>query len=97
VGLGVAEEDARHFDAGLRAGGVLVTVDAGARTGEALTVLQRHEVDFGPAGADRYGPVAWSARDRSSAGALGVAYSGAERRRPRDRSYAGPERRVLGV
>ena len=71
VGIGVAEEDARHFDAGLRAGGVLVTVDAGARTGEALTILQRHEVDLGPAGS--------------------------ERRRARDRAYAGPERRVLGV
>ena len=97
MGLGVPEEDAKHFDEGFREGGALVTVDAGARTPEALAILSRHEVDLGPAGPERYGPVAWSALDHSSAGASGVAYSGAERRRPRDRSYAGPERRVLGM
>jgi hypothetical protein len=48
VTLGVPEEDARHFDAGLRAGGVLVAVDAGARTEEALAILERHGMDPGP-------------------------------------------------
>jgi hypothetical protein len=52
--LGVPEEDARHFDLGLRSGGALVTVDAGPRTGEAVAILQRHEVDLGPGGSARY-------------------------------------------
>jgi hypothetical protein len=54
MAIGVPEEDARHFDLGLRAGGTLVTVDAGARTGEALAIMERHEVDFGPGGSARY-------------------------------------------
>ena len=54
VAVGMSEEDARHFDAGLRSGGTLVAVDAGARTPEALAILQRHEVDFGPSGALRF-------------------------------------------
>jgi hypothetical protein len=48
VGMGVPEEDARYFDAALRSGGTLVTVNAGPRTKEALAVLQRHGTDFGP-------------------------------------------------
>lgn len=48
VGMGVPEEKARYFDDALRAGGALVTVDAGSRTTEALAVLQRHNTDFGP-------------------------------------------------
>jgi len=55
TGLGVPEEDARHFDQGFREGGTLVTVDAGARTPEALAILSRHEVDLGPSGYTRYG------------------------------------------
>ena len=43
-----------HFDRGLRAGRTLVTVNAGARTDEALAILDRHEMDFGPSGRDRY-------------------------------------------
>lgn len=54
VGLGVPEDDARHFDEGLRSGRTLVTVDAGSRTGEALAILDRHGMDFGPSGASRY-------------------------------------------
>jgi hypothetical protein len=98
VGIGLPEEDARHFDAGLRAGGLLVTVDAGARTGEALAILQRHEVDLGPGAAGRYGPVDWSVRDNSVAATTpGATRIGGERRRARVFSYSGPERRVLGV
>ena len=55
MGLGVPEEDAKHFDRGFREGGTLVTVDAGARTPEALAILSRHEVDLGPSGYTRYG------------------------------------------
>jgi hypothetical protein len=54
VALGVPEADARHFDQGLRSGRTLVTVDAGARTAEALVILDRHGMDFGPSGASRY-------------------------------------------
>jgi len=98
VALGVPEEDARHFDAGLRSGGTLVTVDAGARTPEALTILQRHEVDFGPGGALRFDGLDWSARDNSTpAAAAPNAYAGEERRVFIDPTYSGPERRLVGV
>jgi hypothetical protein len=98
VALGVPEEDARHFDGGLRSGGTLVTVDAGARTPEALAILQRHEVDFGPSGALRFDGVDWSARDNSApAAAAPRAYAGEERRVFLDPTYAGPERRAVGV
>jgi hypothetical protein len=46
--LGVTEHEAQYFDEGLRAGGTLVTVQAGARTGEAVEVLRRREADLGP-------------------------------------------------
>jgi len=54
VALGVPDDDARHFDDGLRSGGTLVTVDARARTLEALAILGRHEVDLGPSGGRRF-------------------------------------------
>jgi hypothetical protein len=108
IGLGVPEEDARHFDQGIRSGGTLVTVDAGAQTGDALAILQRHEIDFGPSGGRRFGgwdtdvgadEVVWG----SGTGTRGVSspgrrpYTGGERRTRRDTSYRGPERRLLGV
>ena len=71
VGLGLPEEDARHFDRGFREGGTLVTVDAGARTPEALAILSRHEADLGPSGYSRYG-------ERRIG--LDPAYAGPERR-----------------
>jgi hypothetical protein len=129
MSIGVSEEDARHFDLGLRSGGALVTVDAGARTGEALAILERHDVDLGPGGSASYGvgrhlvdsstPVAVIG-DPDAAGSLaapglgdgdvgsgsstgnrgsssGRSYRGAERRRRADPTYAGPERRLIGV
>ncbi len=54
MGIGVPEMDARHFDEGLRLGSTLVTVDAGPRTNEALVILDRHGMDFGPSGTDRF-------------------------------------------
>ena len=96
VSVGVPEEDARHFDSGLRSGGTLVTVDARERTPEALAILQRHEVDLGPSGARRFGGPDWSARDNSGPGAAAPsAYAGAERRIFLDPAYTGPERRLL--
>jgi hypothetical protein len=130
IGLGVPEEDAQHFDQGLRSGGTLVTVNAGSRTGDALAILQRHEVDFGPSrgrrfatwddtagagpaslGSAVYGdataiPAGLDADDvasGSSTGTRGMSsaertrYTGRERRIRRDVSYAGPERRLVGV
>jgi hypothetical protein len=55
MGLGVPETDAKHFDQGLRLGSTLVTVDAGSRTAEALVILERHGMDFGPSGTERFG------------------------------------------
>jgi hypothetical protein len=54
MGLGVPEPDARHFDQGLRLGSALVTVDAGSRTPQALMILDRHGMDFGPSGTERF-------------------------------------------
>jgi hypothetical protein len=87
VGLGVPEEDARHFDQGLRSGGILVTVDAGARTPEALALLERHGLDFGPSGGQRL---------RSQASGRSP-WEGPDRRRGANPAYAGPERRLAGV
>lgn len=42
ISLGVPEADARHFDEGVRGGSILITVRAGARTDEAVALLQRH-------------------------------------------------------
>jgi hypothetical protein len=99
MAVGVPEEDARHFDRGLRSGGALVTVSAGARTGEALAILQRHEVDLGPGGPARY-QVDRRTED-SSTGNRGMpsrgAYRGVERRSVADPTYNGPERRLVGV
>ena len=71
IGLGVPEEDAKHFDQAFRDGGTLVTVDAGVRTPEAVAILSRHEADLGPSGPARYG----ERRVR-----LDPAYAGPERR-----------------
>jgi Conserved TM helix len=51
VGQGIPEREARYFEAGFRAGGVLVTVNAGPRAGEALSVLERPGADTGAGAA----------------------------------------------
>jgi hypothetical protein len=84
MGIGIPEADARHFETGLRAGGTLVTVSAGRRTSEALGILQRHGMDFGPT---RHAPEP----------EMGTAYAGRERRVSTDVGYAGPDRRVAAV
>ena len=50
VGMGIPEEDARHFDQGFRAGGTLVTVNAGTRAGEARECLYESGADLGSVG-----------------------------------------------
>lgn len=47
VGMDIPEEDARHFERGFQEGGVLVTVQAGARSTEARQVLYESEADLG--------------------------------------------------
>jgi hypothetical protein len=49
AGLGLPESEARYFETGFRAGGVLVTVEAGARVLEAMAILDRYGTDMGPA------------------------------------------------
>jgi uncharacterized protein (TIGR02271 family) len=50
AGMGVPEEDARHFDQGFQAGGTLITVDAGARAAEARDCLYESGADLGSQG-----------------------------------------------
>ncbi len=47
VGMGIPEAEARHFEEGFRAGGVLVTVNAGPRAADAVAILERHGADTG--------------------------------------------------
>lgn len=46
-GMGIPEAEARRLETGFRAGGVLVTVNAGYRVTEALRILDRHGGDTG--------------------------------------------------
>jgi uncharacterized protein (TIGR02271 family) len=50
AGMGVPEEDARHFDQGFQAGGTLVTVNAGSRAEEARECLYESGADLGSMG-----------------------------------------------
>ena len=49
VGMGIPEEEARYYETGLREGGILVTVDAGADAGRAARILLGAGADLGPA------------------------------------------------
>ncbi len=42
AGLGVPTRDAEHFERGVRAGGVLLTVDAGERISEVRSIVENH-------------------------------------------------------
>jgi hypothetical protein len=92
VGLGVPEEDARYFEEGVRAGGILVTVQAGSRTPEARQIL----TEVG-------GELDSTARTPSTStfgtreGQQSESWRGNERRYRHDKSYAGPERRLTNV
>jgi uncharacterized protein (TIGR02271 family) len=50
AGMGIPEEDARHFDQGFQAGGTLVTVNAGSRDDEARELLYETGADLGSMG-----------------------------------------------
>jgi uncharacterized protein (TIGR02271 family) len=49
IGMGIPEEDARYYESGLREGGILVTVDAGANAAQARRILLDAGAEFGPA------------------------------------------------
>ena len=83
VGMGVPEEDAKYFDAGLREGRTLVTVSHTDEASEALGILERHGADLGPS--------------KSADSKRSDQYTGQERRSGLDAPYAGPERRLVGV
>ena len=98
VALGLPDEDAQHFDSGIRSGGTLVTVDARERTPDALAIMARHEVDLGPSGASRYEGLDWITRDNAvPAASAPSAYPGVDRRVFADPEYPGPERRLVGL
>jgi hypothetical protein len=83
VGMGVPEEDARYFDAGLREGRTLLTVSGTEGAPEAVAILERHGADLGPS--------------KSRGSKRSDQYEGQERRSGFDAAYAGPERRLIGV
>ena len=83
VGMDVPEQDAERFERGLRAGGVLLTVSAPSRIGEALAIIQRHLPDQGITSTMSLTPAK-----------VGVA---ANRRYRDDPSYTGPERRLVAI
>lgn len=91
TGMGIPEEDARHFDQGFRAGGTLVTVAAEGREEEARACLSQSGADLGPMGRGTAGaPMADESGDTE-------AWRGNERRYRHDAGYAGPERRMAQV
>jgi uncharacterized membrane protein len=84
VGMGVPEEDAKYFDAGLRKGNTMVTVNnTNQPSDQAISILERHGGDLGPSRSH-------SRRSES--------YRGEERRtHTGGTAYNGPERRLAGV
>ncbi|MBA2627244.1 MAG: general stress protein [Gemmatimonadales bacterium] len=48
VDLGVSEDEAHHFERGVHGGGILVTVNAGARAHAAYEILHDAGADLGP-------------------------------------------------
>jgi hypothetical protein len=79
VNMGVSAIDAEHFERGFRAGGVLVTVNAGPRTAEAVAIIRRHGADLGNSGKIA-AEDAVEGPNRGSAAAS--SYSDPERRSP---------------
>ena len=94
VGLGIPEEEARYYETGLRQGGILLTVDAGARREEAEAVLANAGAEFGR------GRPAAAAVDQGMDRMIEDAqepWRGNERRYRHDPAYTGPERRVVAI
>lgn len=89
VGAGASGAEAEHFDAGFRAGGILLTVDAGDQRDEVVRILRRFGADLGPSDVSADGGSAFEAAGRTT--------SAGDRRAWDDPGYAGPERRLAAV
>jgi uncharacterized protein (TIGR02271 family) len=59
IGMGIPEEDARYYESGLREGGILVTVEAGANVAEARRILLDAGAQFGPAAVSGFDAQDW--------------------------------------
>jgi hypothetical protein len=99
VGLGIPEEEARYYERGLQEGGILVTVDAGARAVEARRILGDAAAEFAataPTSAvEGEGRERIELPDQELRARVRDPWKGKERRRRQDPSYAGPERRMV--
>ena len=93
VGMGVPEEDAQHFDQGFRAGGTLVTVNAGTRAEEARNCLYESGADLGTMGRGMAASSAAAERPaKRSEGAQSVQLREEELRAEKERVQAGEVR-----
>jgi Heat induced stress protein YflT len=101
VGLGVPEEDAKYFEQGVRAGGILVTVDAGPRTREARQILTELGAELDStarsASTSTFGNGDRQRVELQEEELEVSPWRGNERRYRHDKSYAGPERRLTNV
>ncbi len=93
VGMGVPEEDAQHFDQGFRAGGTLVTVNAGARSEEARACLYESGADMGSMGRGMSAAATAGSWNRSSEeGTQSIELREEELRAEKERVQAGEVR-----
>jgi len=99
IGMGIPEEEARHFESGFQSGGVLVTVNAGNRAMDALAVLERHGADTGPGslGAGSGSGSGGGAGVGTAAGGAGGAAAGAAAGAAVGTGVAGPLGTVPGA
>ena len=97
AGMGVPDEDAKHFERGFHEGGVLVTVEAGGDAARAREALILGDADLGPAHATMRTSGAAASREADRLERreeTGESWRGNERRYREDAEYAGPERRL---
>jgi hypothetical protein len=100
VGMGLPEEEARYYEAGLKQGAVLLTVDADGRREEAEAILANAGAEFATGAAGSRRAVAFE-RERIIEGGeselIEEPWRGNERRYRHDPSYSGPERRMVQI
>jgi len=99
VGMGIPEEEARHFESGFQSGGILVTVNAGNRVMDALAVLERNGADTGPGsmGASSGAGGGGGAGLGTAAGGLGGGAAGAAAGAAIGTGVAGPLGTIPGA
>lgn len=106
VGIGVPEEEAEYFERGIRAGGILVTVDAGSRADEARQILRGRgaELEAGARATTASGKASEDQRSLELREEESRAdkepsepWRGSERRYHQDINYTGPKRRTADV